>query len=598
MPRKHSDTAYRIKLAGEAGDGIISAGELLMTAAAHQGYDATVVKSFPSNIRGGYTQTLITISAAPIVSPIDECDIVFSMSRDAFLIDTRKCIKRTVILADTAALKTSECLQRKEQLEADGHTVVSVPAIQFARETAGNSNLRSAVALGILGELLQFDPEHIKKAITERFSVKGKEIVGLNHIALESGNLWAGKHLNGTHTFTLTPPAKKRGKRLILEGNQAIALGALAAGCRFFASYPITPATAIGDMLARKLHLMNGFSYQAEDEIAALGAAIGASFNGTKAMTATSGPGLSLMQEFIGYASMVELPVVIVDVQRVGPSTGMPTKHSQDDLHAAVFGGHGEGQRIVVAPVNMEDCYHATILAFNCSERYQCPALLLSDSTQGLTKTIINKRNLHRPHIINRSIHPGHNHMKAFPRYQIGEHPVNPIAIPGTDTQTYRTTGVEHNEVSNPINTPDMRIKQMERRFRKINNIENEIDTPVVWDDEPAEEMCAIGVCAWGFTALAARQAVAVLRSEGVRISALYPRLLFPVCTQALSHWKNRAMTHIVIEANFTGQYCSLIKMTTLLQPHSLTFARGEPITPSEIVTGIRRLLVSSGDTE
>lgn len=601
MQHTSTDTCYRIKIAGEAGDGTITAGELLMTVAARQGFDASVTKSFPSNIRGGYTQTLVTIASQPICSPIDECDILLSISCDAFLLDTRHLGKKTIILAETSILSDSNCKKRCKQLTDLGHTVMSVPLIQFARETAGNSTLRSTVALGVIGEILNFHQKHFKKALSERFESKGSEMVALNHIALESGYFWAGKHLNGAHIFHLTPPPADKRKRLILEGNQAIALGAISAGCRFFASYPITPATAIGDTLSRKLHHIGGFSYQAEDEIAALGAVIGASFNGCKAMTATSGPGLSLMQEFIGYASMVELPVVIVDVQRVGPSTGMPTKHSQDDLLAAVFGGHGEGQRIVIAPVNVEDCYHATVLAFNCSERYQCPTLLLSDSTQGLTKTVVYQDVLKNPRIVNRTIQHAKSGKRAtkpppFLRYRLGEHCINPMTIPGTAAATYRATGVEHDEDSNPINTPMMRSRQMERRARKLAAIESQIEKPVIWDEESGEAPCAIGVCAWGCTALATRHAVTTLRKEGIHICALYPRLLYPVCTEALHKWMRCCDRHIIIEANHTGQYCSLVKMSTPLRPHSLTFAHGEPITPSEIAEGIRKVLATDGD--
>ncbi len=585
---------YRIKISGEAGDGIMTAGDILMKAAARQGFDTTVAKSFPSNIRGGYTQSFVTIADDPIVSPLGDCDILFVLSPDAFLLDTVHLKPQTLIIVETAALSTPPCRERFDRISACGHTVVSVPLLQFARETAGSGTTRSTVALGILGELLRINKELLDAAVTERFKGKGVETVELNHLALESGFFWARQHCDAAHRFSLPQDCTAvRKNRLVLEGNEAVALGAISAGCTFYASYPITPATAIGETLALLMPLHGGFAYQAEDEIAALGSAIGASFSGGKAMTATSGPGLSLMQEFLGYASMVELPVVVVDVQRVGPSTGMPTKHSQDDLLAAIFGGHGEGQRIVIAPASVEDCFHSTVEAFNCAEHYQCPVIVLSDSTLGMMKAVLPEAALKCRAVVTRKVFAGKDKKQSsWRRCGLTESGINPVTIPGRSPFTYRATGIEHDEDFAPVTTPRERSDQIARRFRKLRHLETEMKDPVVWDiATEAGAPVDFGVCAWGFTAAATREAVVSLRKQGHRIAAIYPRLLFPVCVDALDRWAHLCPLQIVVEANYTGQFRSLITMFTNARPLPLTVARGEPFTPHEIEAGILHII-------
>jgi 2-oxoglutarate ferredoxin oxidoreductase subunit alpha len=591
---------HRIKIAGEAGDGIISAGEILMRTAVRTGYYASVVKTFPSNIRGGYSQSLVTIANEPIVTPVDDGDIVLVLSQDAFLRDTQHIDDPdVVVLVESNILNTDTCRSRHADLVATGIKIIALPLRECACEAGVSGAARSTVALGILCQLLGIDEDPACTVLRERHGDKGAGVVELNRIAFSSGFSWAQKRRSDFPCLQLDKRSLLKPELpLILDGNQAVALGALQAGCTFYASYPITPATSIGEALAVYMDRSGGCTYQAEDEIAALGAVIGASFSGVKAMTATSGPGLSLMQECIGYASMAELPAVIVDVQRAGPSTGMPTKHSQDDLSAAVYGGHGEGPRIIIAPLTVEDCFHATVAAFNCAERYQCPVLLLSDATLGVTKTVVEKTALTAHEVINRQIpagtaeaSPQRLRTKRFSRYALSGSCVNPLPAPGDPLHAYCATGVEHDGDGGPVGNPEMRCRQMERRFHKLVTIETEFDLPVEWDLEPAASRYDAAVCAWGFTAAATRAAITMLRGDGLHIAVLYPRLLFPVCKQAVARWCAFASCRIVVEANYTGQYGALIKTVAPVDTLSLTAYRGEPFTPREISEGIIRLL-------
>lgn len=384
---------------------------------------------------------------------------------------------------------------------------------------------------------------------------------------------------------------------IIIDGNQAIALGALVAGCKFFSSYPITPATSIGENLVQYLIEQDGFVYQAEDEIASLGAVIGASFSGVKSMTATSGPGLSLMQELIGFASMIELPIVIVDVQRGGPSTGMPTKHDQADLFASIFGSHGESQRIVIAPKDVEENFHLIIEAFNLSEKYQCPVIFLSDSSLSMISMTIEKPDLKNIKIVDRNIFKDNgnclNHNNKFLRYKITNNGISQMLIPGVSSLTYTATSVEHDENSAPDHHPEIRTQQMRKRFNKIEKIEDENLHLIEWDlgDLKINDRADISIISWGLTSAITKESIRKLRIKGYKIAALYPKIIFPVCIKSINKIISMSDITFIPEANYTGQFAKLLRMYTDVNPITYNISRGEPFLPDEIENRIEMIL-------
>lgn len=581
----------KIKISGEAGDGILTTGDILMAAAANLGYYTSVFKSFPSNIRGGYSQALVTISEQEIICPISQFDIVLLTSETALNYEQPPPEKTSYLLVESLLLEHNQSLSKIDQWKQSGHKVLITHINKAARNISSNNSIRSTVTLGYLCTLLNLPAKLIRDLITKRFQKKGKEIVEKNVIAFEEGISNARKDIEPLKYF-ISPQKTNDKERIIVDGNQAISLGALISGAKFYASYPITPATSIGDTLSHYLLSNNGFAYQAEDEISAIGAAIGASFNGFKAFTATSGPGLSLIQEFIGYASMIELPIVIIDVQRAGPSTGMSTKHSQDDLYAAIFGGHGEGQRIVIAPNGVQDCLFTTVEAFNLSERYQCPVILLSDASTGMIKQTINRPEPESIVKIDRPVLHEWDKNFAFSRY--GDHAgnSNPIPIPGVSPVSYRVTGIEHDEESFPTTNPAVRNRQMKRRAEKLRDIELENPGLMEWDLESVDFYRAdFSLIAWGLTATVARKAIICMRQEGIRIAALYPKLLFPVVTESIERLLEYSDHLYIPEANFSGQFSHIIRMYTDAKPHPITHSRGDPFTPEEIVDYITRRL-------
>jgi len=586
-------SVFRIQFSGEAGEGIITAGETLMHVAVQLGYQSTVFKSYPSNIRGGYSIALVTISESPIISPLSRFDILIASNLFSFQRNRKLLSAGDVLIVESSVAEKDSVKPHLVELEEKKVVIFEVPIVRLAKEIGGPPGVRSTLTVGILSFLLDSPFQQFESVIRNRFVSKGEKVVALNIAALESGYAWAKEKIKNPTDYVLNNKNRNTRSILNVDGNTAVAMGALVAGCTFFASYPITPATSIGDSLAQTLPVNGGFAYQAEDEIAALGAVIGAVFSGEKAMTATSGPGLSLMQELLGYASITELPLVVIDVQRAGPSTGLPTKHGQDDLFAAAYGGHGEGPRVIVAPTGVADCFSTTIEAFNLAERFQCPVIMLSDSSMAMIKETIPQPDVDAIEIKPRDIVVNAPADKPFARYRISENGCNPFPVPGVSNITYRVTGVEHDEYSAPGYAPEMRMKQMDKRFNKLNSIEMEYKHLVEWDTGELDEndTTDIAVIAWGLIASVTKQAIGELRLKGYRIAAFYPRLLLPFCSHAFDKLCRYSSRIVVPETNYTGQYSRIIRMHTNICPISITISRGEPFFTEEIVCEIEKYI-------
>lgn len=586
-----------IQFSGEAGEGIATAGDLLMQTCAHMGFEATCFKSFPSNIKGGYSSSLVKMAEAEIISPLSHFDILFALNAHSFSINRDRIRPADVVVVESAIMADTGIKEQAEALVSEqGVCLYQVPFSALARETLGMVASKNMIVLGAAAFLLNIPLDCLGSRIEKRFLEKA----GQYRHALEVGANYLKDRKIAPSPLMPHDGADKetKAKRILLEGNKAVSLGALAAGCNFMSLYPITPATTIGQYLTEPILSNNGSTYQAEDEIAALGAVIGASFAGAKSMTITSGPGLSLMQEMLGYASMVELPIVIIDVQRGGPSTGMPTKHDQADLFAAAFGGHGESQRIILAATNVRDNIFLTIQAFNLSEKYQCPVILLSDTSLALIKQTIEWPDLEDVRIINRTVFVEDDLAahKEYKRYAVSASGLNPISIPGFSPKTYIATSVEHDEDSSPRHTPEIRSRQMAKRFRKLDTLQKDHADLMEFDLEGIGKggKADAAVIAWGLTAAITKEAVARLRKKGHKIAALYPRLLYPLCVEAIKALTSYSDRLFIPESNYLGQYAKLIKMHLSVDPIQFNISRGEPFYPEEIADELEAILNKS----
>jgi len=465
-------------------------------------------------------------------------------------------------------------------------------------EEAGSRRSKNMVALGAICELFGFPLDGIEDGIRRKFASKSEKIVESNIKAVELGAAYVREHHEPRHSFRF-PDGDGR-PRVVMSGNEALAFGATVAGCRFFAGYPITPATDIMEWLSSYLPRLGGAMVQAEDEIASICMCIGASFAGQTGMTATSGPGLSLMTEALGLASMAELPIVVVDVQRAGPSTGMPTKAEQGDLNLAIYGTHSTVKRVVIAPTDPEDAFYRAIDAFNIARKYQTPVIILSELSIGFSKASMPRPDLAEiktfeerfppkpengwPEADEVTVGEGYSVTPVFPRYLRTESGVSPRSVPGMEGCEYRATGLEHDEYARPRYDPLNRKAMVTKRLAKIEGVRREYGHLVeVIGHEDAE----LAVTGWGSAAAVIRHAVVRKLAEGARIKAFFPKMLCPMPDAAMQKALAGVRKVIVCEMNATGQYANIIRHRYHKDVQAVLKDQGIPFRPAEITPAI-----------
>ncbi len=573
-----------IKITGTSGQGIISSGDILSYATARKGYYVTTYRAFPSEIRGdGKCYYTLRISEHKALTATGETDILVCLDTDTIFEGIEKIKKGGILIYDSN-------LQIENTPNRNDIIIYPVPLGEIAKET-GSERSRNMVALGMVVGILNnlHLEEQILKDIELRYKAKAKEIIETNKNALNAGLKYSKEKLIRTDKYSEVN-MQSSGAKLIMSGNEAIGLAAITAGCRFFAGYPITPATEIMEWLAKELPKFGGKMVQCEDEIAAINYALGASYGGVKSMTATSGPGFSLMQEAIGLASMAELPVVIADVQRCGPSTGVPTKTEQSDLFAAMYGTHGDCPKIVLAPMNVADCFYQTINAFNFAEQYQVPVIVLSDASLGPRRECVDLIDIENLKIVNRK-KPDLQEGKIYNRYEDTPSGISPISAPGDKYGEHVITGLEHTEENAPTPAPEVHRQMTEKRFRKLETAAGEFSKAKTYGDEDA----SIGIISWGSTSGAVFEAIDKANENGIKVQALYPRTLYPLPTDWIKGFVKNKEVVIVIEANYNAQFKStIVERCTHINRGTevLEFLKydGTPFTPEEIYEEIEKV--------
>lgn len=532
----------RIKISGTSGQGIISAGDILSYATARKGYYVTTYRAFPSEIRGdGKCYYTLRISEHQALTATGDTDILVCLDEDTIYEGISTMTNDGVLIYDSA-------IKLKEELKDIKNYAIPLKEL-------GGERGRNMAALGIVVGLLE--NLHLEKQILSdielRYKAKSKEIIESNKTALNNGYKYSKEVLKRNDNFN-NVGIESTGSKLIMSGNEAIGLGAIAAGCRFFSGYPITPATEIMEWMAKELPKFGGKMIQCEDEIAAINYALGSSFGGVKSMTATSGPGFSLMQEAIGLASMAELPVVIADVQRCGPSTGAPTKTEQSDLFAALYGTHGDCPKIVLAPMNVADCFYQTINAFNFAEKYQMPVIILSDASLGPKRECVDLIDFDNLKIINRE-KPELKEGDNYNRYEDTPTGISPITSVGDKYGEHVITGLEHTEENAPTPAPEIHKMMTEKRFRKLETATTQFSKAKTYGSEDA----SIGIISWGSTSGPVFEAIDKAQRKNIKVQALYPRTLYPFPTEWIKDFIKNKDIVIVVEANYNAQFKSTI---------------------------------------
>jgi len=566
-----------LRLAGESGiDNVISAGDVLTLAVARSGYHVHTFRTYPAEIRGGPVMFQLRAGVRPVPSLGDQLDVLLAFNQEAWDLHGEALRPDGMLIYDPGEHNALEGFKR---------TAYAIPLDRIARDL----NLRKGknlVALGALSALFGFDFQQLQATVKEKWGKARPEFIESNRMALLAGYQWVRDNIQGKIPYRLAAPDPAHGSELVMSGNQALVAGALAAGCRFYAGYPITPASDILEEMAKRLPGLGGTSFQTEDEIAAIGSVVGASIAGVKAMTATSGPGFSLMQEILGLATMAEVPVVVVDAMRAGPSSGMPTKMEQGDLNIALYGGHGEAPRIVLAARSVEDCFYQAMQAFYLSETFQMPVILLTDQSLSHRTETLPMPDPHLVPVVQR-LRPAPGEAQEYRRYALAESGLSPMGVPGFDPTPYTATGLEHDEYGAPNYTPAMHTAQLDKRGRKFEVAADalcRLEAPLgcVTYGVPEAE-ARVGVLAWGSTAGVVREAVERLAGEGYPVAALVPAVINPLPANRILQFACSLRAIVAPEVNRTGHFAAWVKAHTELHLISLNKYGGLPFTPQEI---------------
>lgn len=566
------------KVGGQQGEGIESTGEIFATAMNRKGYYLYGYRHFSSRIMGGHTNNKIRVSTSPVHAISDDLDILIAFDQETIEVNHHEMRTDSIIIADSKA--------KPEKPEGCRAQLIVLPFTATAKEL-GTALMKNMVAIGATCAVMKLDISAFETLITNMFTRKGEKVVEMNIEALNEGYRLMMEQLNDVEgDFVLeetdgTP-------HLYMIGNDAIGLGALSAGSRFMAAYPITPASEIMEYMIDNLPKVGGTVVQTEDEIAAANMAIGSNYAGVRAFTASAGPGLSLMMEAIGLSGMTETPFVVINTQRGGPSTGLPTKQEQSDLMQMIYGTHGDIPKIVVAPTDAADAFYLTIEAFNLAEMYQCPVIILSDLQLSLGKQTVekldyNKIEINRGETIQSDIEREEDDKAYFKRYALTESGVSPRPIPGVKGGIHHVTGVEHNEEGKTSEAADNRQQQMDKRMRKTEHLL--IKDPVEADEQHDEaDILYLGFIS---TKGAVQEGKDRLEAQGLKVNHLQIRQLHPFPKETLQKAIDKASKVVVVEHNYQGQLASILKMNVTLGDKLVNQTKydGTPFLPHEIET-------------
>jgi 2-oxoglutarate ferredoxin oxidoreductase subunit alpha len=540
------DNDLVVRIGGDsAAGGIVTTGEVFARIASFVGLEIYTTRTIPAEIKGGHVMFQVRVADHPVYSQGDELDLLVAYDEESYDRYYKLLRPGGVFVYNSNDLTPPAGGEVK---------LYGLPLSDLARQINFVRG-RNIILIGALVKLFDLPYDRAVEVVRRQLGRK-KEMLEQNLGALQTGYRWVEENIGKESPFRLRGTLREKDERLALSGNQALAIGAIAAGCRFYAGYPITPASDIMEFLAAEFPKIGGTMIQAEDEIAAIGMAMGASFTGVRSMTATSGPGLALMIELLGHASMTETPLVIVDVQRAGPSTGMPTKVSQGDLRLAVFGGNDDAPRFVVAPVSVEDCFYQIVHAFNLAEKYQTPVLFLSDQDMSVRMQTIPPFDLSKVKHEPRLVWDGHG---KYERYADTPTGVSPMSLPGMPGGQYTAEGLEHYASGAPGFDPELHVANMEKRYRKLESALPDIEAWGMYE-QFGDDDAALGIIGWGSTIGPVREAVARAKENGIPVAVFYPKALFPLPDARLKAFLEKRQAVIVPEMNFTGQFAGMLR--------------------------------------
>jgi len=561
-------------IGGEAGQGIDTIGDLLTQVFVQAGFYTFTIKDFESRIRGGYNFTQIRVSDKPIHASVDHVDVIIALSKDAIVGQRDRLTKGGVIMFDEGI--------EFDDLEA---CHFSAPLEKTAREVGGNIKMMNAAALGAVLSVINFPFSLAEEALSDIFGRKGEKIVQGNVDVAKALYELTKSNFTGTCNYNLETLKKGPCRdKLLLTGNKALALGAIAANVKWISSYPMSPSTSAFQDIVEYAHKLKIGTIQTEDEIASLGMTIGASYAGARSMVTTSGGGFSLMVESLGLAAMTETPVVIYNAQRPGPSTGLPTRTEQADLLFMTFASQGEFPRIILAPKDPIEGFDVATRAFNLADKFQIPVMILGDqyfSDSAMNIPRIDVSDVRRDYGKIAKAGPD----SEYKRYLLTEDGISPRAFPGDEGKTIVSSGNVHREDGHITEDSELRNLMVQKFMNKIPAIMAEMKPPTVYGKEKAETT----LLTWGSTWGAANEAMETLASSGVSINQLHFSDVYPLRTVKLRDVFAASKQVISVEQNITSQFAQLVKMQTGLEiTQYINKYDGRPMTPGWIISELK----------
>lgn len=567
-----------LRIAGKAGQGVESTGAGFSLALSRGGLNLFTMQDYMSRIRGGLNFFQIRIAPDEIYTHTDDVHLLLALNKEAF--ETY----RTDIVPGGGIIYDQAMKVEAEELADNGINAFASPIIEIAEEVGGNRLMSNTAAVAIASGITGYSFEEIGEVIENNFASKGKQIVEANLRVAEVAYDFGRDTYHDQFEYYLTKV--DRSPRMMINGNQAFSLGALAAGCRFISSYPMTPATTIMEWLASHAEEYGVLVKQTEDEIAAMCMAIGASHMGVRAMTATSGGGFSLMVEALGLAGMTETPVVVVNVQRPGPSTGLATRTEQADLRFMLHASQGEFPRLMLTPGTVEQAFEAGVRAFNLAEKYQTPVIVLSDQFLAVSSRVLELDALNFEEVrIDRgellSPQDMDNLEGDYQRYAFTETGISPRALPGSHKNAYYpVTSDEHGTDGHILEDRMNRFRMMNKRMKKLETARTDLWQPELYGPAEAD----VTFVAWGSTYGPLREAVDWL-NDGSSANMLHLPQVWPFPGKHVSEILSGARRVIGVESNFSAQLAGLIReQTGITIENNILKYDGRPISPNYII--------------
>lgn len=570
---------------GEAGYGIMASGMLFSKAFSRGGLHVSDANEYPSLIRGGHNTVFVRVSPESVYSLTGEVDILVALNKETVSLDKDVVSKDGGVIFDPEDFKPGEL----EAISFRGDVQkFPIPLSKLAQEAGGAKIMRNTVAIGASLAFVDYPLHFLEELISEQFQGKGDEVIKPNIAAAKAGYDFVKTTFPKPFKVSISP-VNGAPKRMFLTGNEAIALGAIQAGCKFYSAYPMTPASTVLHNLAAAEKEHGLVVRQVEDELSAINTAIGASVAGVRAMTGTSGGGFALMSEAVGFAGMIEAPLVIYEAQRGGPSTGLPTRTEQGDLRFLIHASQGEFPKVVIALSDVEDSFYLTMLAFNIAEKYQLPVIITGDKYLGECHWTCEPYDLKRVGIERGKLVSEADLQKGgFKRYAFTEDGVSPRWFPGMKGGIHRQATDEHEEDGVLSEEPENRLKMVDKRARKLEGVLKDLPPPILYGSKDAE----ITFIGWGSTKGAVREAMRTLEEQGVKCNYIHVISMHPFHSEEVKALLKNARKTLLVEGNSTGQLLSLLKENCFFAPSACFFKySGRPILPSEVLAKAKEVL-------